>query len=45
MDIAVSPKMARRRGVTKEHIRSDLGLRNNKAAGPFLEKPSGLRLF
>jgi len=45
MDIAVSPKTARRRGVTKEYIRSDLRLRNNKVAGPFSEKPSGLRLF
>jgi len=45
MDIAVSPKTARRRGVTKEHIRRDLGLRDNDVAGPFLEKPSGLRLF
>jgi len=45
MDIAVSPKTARRQGVTKEHIRRDLGLRNNKVAGPFLKKPSGLRLF
>ena len=45
MDIAVSPKTARRRGVTKEHIRMDLRLRNNEVAGPFLEKPSGLRPF
>jgi hypothetical protein len=43
MDIAVSPKMARQRGVTKEHIRRDL--KNNKVAGSFLEKPSGLRLL
>ena len=45
MDIAVSPKTARRRGVAKEHIRPDLGLRNNEGAGPFLEKPSGRRPF
>jgi hypothetical protein len=43
MDIAVSPKTARRRDVTKEPIPKDL--KNNKVAGPFLEKPSGLRLF
>ena len=43
MDIAVSPKTARRRGVTKEHIQRDLGLRNNEVAGPFLVKPSGRR--
>jgi hypothetical protein len=45
MDIAVSSKMGRRRGVTKEHIRMDLRLGNNKVAGPFLQKPSGLMVF
>ena len=45
MDIAVSPKMGRRRGDTKEHVRWDLRLRDSEVAGPFLEKPFGLRVF
>ena len=45
MDIAVSPKRARRRGETKKHIRMNLRLRNNEVAGPCMVKPYALRSF